>query len=112
MDSMKDPSAAERKRSGDDSECEEDLFPSKGDATHEMMGGAGNHHRKRAKNDSRVVSSSSGHALLLSVQDAGRIYLSGEYSATLTSTLEGSTLTPIFGYDLNFPPIHDAKTDI
>ena len=104
---MKDQSVAagNRKRSSD---FDDDLFPSK-----ETMGDAGNCHRKRAKSDSRAQSSSSGHALLLSAQDAGRIYLSGEYSSSLTSTLEGATLTPVFGYDLNLPSsTHNAKADI
>ena len=109
---MKDLSVAagNRKRSSD---CDDDLFPSKAPCTNETMEDAGDRHRKRAKSDSRAQSSSSGHALLLSAQDAGRIYLSGEYSSSLTSTLEGATLTPVFGYDLNLPSsIDNAKTDI
>ena len=104
---MKDHS---RKRSGDS----DGLFPSsKAPHTNETMGDASNHRYKRAKSDSRIQSSSSGHALLLSAQDVGRIYLSGEYSSSLTSTIEGATLTPVFGYDLNLPSsIDNAKTDI
>ena len=107
---MKD--ASTRKRASGDGDRQEDPFPSKEANTNETMEDAGNPRRKRAKNASSIESSVSGHALLPSAQDAGQIYLSGEYSAGLTSTLEGATLKPVFGYDLNFASIDEAKTDI
>lgn len=69
--------------------------------------------RKRARvDDSQIRNPQTGHGLLLSIHDVGRIYISGCFSRSLTSMIEGAALTPVFGYDLNFPSADEAKTGI
>ena len=101
---MTEPGVAEggRKRGGssDDSDSGRDgLFPSSGQdrlATKRTKGGE----------SSRIRNSQSGHSLLLSEHDGGRICISGQFSPALTSL--GATLSPVFGYDLNVPSSAEA----
>ena len=108
---MTEPGVAEggRKRGGssssdDDSDSGRDgLFPSSGPdrATKRTKGG---------ESSSRIRNSQSGHSLLLSEHDGGRIYISGQFSPTLTSL--GAALAPVFGYDLNVPSSAEATNNI